>query len=152
MIDNSPITIKMDQGNGSNVFDDALAIRKAVFVCEQGVLEQNERDEWDQSSIHFVAYINDIPIATVRVCLFEESAKICRTAVLKEYRRRGIATELCQHCIEHIKNREYPLVFLHSQTYIKSLYESLGFVSEGEEFLEENIPHVKMKKYLNKVV
>lgn len=31
-----------------------------------------------------------------------------------------------------------------AQVYAKPFYESLGFVEEGEEYLEDDIPHVEM--------
>jgi predicted GNAT family N-acyltransferase len=37
---------------------------------------------------------------------------------------------------------------IHSQEYIKSFYQKLGFVEEGEIFEEAGIPHVKMRKSL----
>jgi len=149
MIENLNASIKMETGINNDVFFDALAIRKTVFVNEQSVPEQNELDEWDDTAVHFVTYINDIPVATARVYLFKQSAKICRIAVIKEHRGCGLAKKLCKYCIDYIESAGYPLVFLHSQTYIKDLYESLGFAVEGDEFLEENIPHIKMVKHLN---
>jgi predicted GNAT family N-acyltransferase len=148
MIENLPASIRMGNGINNDVFTDAMKIRNIVFVNEQGVPKQNELDEWDNTAFHFVAYINDVPVATARVYFFKECAKICRVAVLKKYRRRGFAKKLCEYCVDYIENMGYALVFLHSQTYIKALYESLGFTIEGGEFLEENIPHIKMVKHL----
>ena len=35
-------------------------------------------------------------------------------------------------------------VRIESQTYAAKMYEGLGFVQIGEEFLEDGIPHVQM--------
>jgi len=148
MIEDSSISIKKGNGVDNNVFHDALTIRKTVFIDEQGVPEKNEIDKWDATAVHFVLYVDNIPVATARIYFFKQSAKICRVAVQREYRKQGLAKKLCVFCVDYIENKKYPLVFLHSQTYIISLYESLGFVTEGAEFIEENIPHIKMVKRL----
>ena len=68
---------------------DAMYIRKAVFMQEQGFY--NEFDETDKISTHVVLYNTDgKPVATGR--LFPDSDKpnsyiIGRVAVLKEFRR-----------------------------------------------------------------
>ena len=40
-------------------------------------------------------------------------------------------------------------VVIHAQEYIKGLHLKLGFVEEGETFLEGEIPHIKMRKKLS---
>ncbi|BAY65980.1 GCN5-related N-acetyltransferase [Calothrix brevissima NIES-22] len=54
-----------------------------------------------------------------------------------------------EKAIEIIANQNIPEIVVHSQAYIKALYENLGFIPEGEIFIEADIPHVKMKKKLS---
>ena len=35
-------------------------------------------------------------------------------------------------------------ILLHSQTQVKHFYKKLGFEPEGNEFFEDDIPHIKM--------
>lgn len=75
---------------------DAMYIRKAVFMQEQGF--HNEFDETDKISTHVVLYNTDgKPVATGR--LFPDSDKpnsyiIGRVAVLKEFRRNSLGSEV----------------------------------------------------------
>jgi predicted GNAT family N-acyltransferase len=39
-------------------------------------------------------------------------------------------------------------VFVHSQLPAVSFYSRRGYVAEGDTFLEEGVPHVKMRKVL----
>ena len=52
-----------------------------------------------------------------------------------------------KHSIKAIK--EYfkeNTIKISAQTYLKSFYESHGFIQKGEEYLEDNIPHIAMFK------
>jgi ElaA protein len=75
----------------------------------------------------------------------EEEAAIGR--VLAAERRRGYASEVLRAGIAAAK--EYfgmDRIYLEAQTYAKSLYEKQGFIRCGEEFLEDGIPHIPMRK------
>ena len=70
---------------------DSLAlIRKLVFVKEQNVPEELEWDEFDDSSIHFLATHKDQPIACARL---KTDGQIGRMAVLASYRSQGTGSE-----------------------------------------------------------
>lgn len=59
---------------------------------------------------------------------------IANVAVLPEYRRRGIARQLTQKCIEHARQRHMPSIWLHVRQEnegAKNLYQSLGFVARA---------------------
>ena len=60
-------------------------------------------------------------------------------------RRRGIGTEMVRRALDFIKRElNEDAVRIESQTYAAEMYERLGFVRVGEEFLEDGIPHVQM--------
>lgn len=136
-------------GKNSFVFQDAYHIRIKVFSEEQGISKNNELDEYDDTAYHCVIYIGDIPIACARMNIIKDTAKICRIAVMKESRRCGYATLLCKHIISIAQQRGAKYAYLHAQTNISDLYRKIGFISEGETFIEEGIPHVRMIKKLS---
>lgn len=142
-------------------YSDAMKVRYAVFVEEQKIAYERETDDYDKSSYHVVLYIRQfeshIPIACGRLykdCIDEQvrfksyennAAHIGRVAVLKEYRRKGYATFICNRLIEIARSLcGINTVILHSQKYAVPLYLKLGFYCVGKEFLEENIPHFEM--------
>jgi len=45
---------------------DAFGIRELVFVVEQEVDAAEEYDEYEDSSVHFLAEIDGIPVGTAR--------------------------------------------------------------------------------------
>ena len=132
-------------------FSDAMKIRIPVFVHEQKVPQEHELDDNDKISYHAVLYEDEIPVACGRLYFTADDAHIGRVAVLKQYRRKGYATEICRKLIDlAISLNKADIITLDAQTYAIGLYKKLGFKVIGKEFLDENIPHFKMELELKK--
>lgn len=126
------------------------AIRETVFLDEQGVSPELEFDGEDETSTHFLAYLQQQPVGTTRIRNLDQvTVKIERVAVIKSARRKGIATQLMQAAIEHAQARNCQKVVVNAQEYVKDLYIKLGFKQVSERFDEAGIPHVKMIKELS---
>lgn len=122
-------------------------IRKQVFQLEQGINEQLEFDGLDATAIHLLAYLENQPVGTARIRKLDETtAKIERLSVLPTARKRGVGKQLMTKAIDLITQQNYHKIIIHSQEYIKSLHQKLGFEQIGNTFDEANIPHVKMIK------
>ena len=126
----------------------ALPVREAVFVVEQGVPEELERDEFDADAVHVVALdAHGHCIGTGR--MFEESnttARIGRMAVSAEWRRGGVGTALFCRLIEAAAGRGYSDIVLSAQVDAIDFYRRFGFVEEGEQYLDADIPHLTMRR------
>jgi predicted GNAT family N-acyltransferase len=122
----------------------AFAIRKRVFVKEQGVPEEIEMDRDDERAIHFLALEGNKAVGTARVVMRQGSAKIGRMAVLKNYRRKGIGKRLLQRTIITARKRGAQNIYLHAQVPVIGFYEALAFRCVGRVFKEAAIPHRKM--------
>ncbi|MDZ8050758.1 MAG: GNAT family N-acetyltransferase [Aulosira sp. ZfuVER01] len=126
------------------------AIRIAVFQHEQGVDSALEFDGKDEISQHLIAYFNQEAVGTARIrYLDNQTAKVERLAVLSKARGNRIGQQLMEKALEILASQNIPEVVIHAQEYIKALYEKMGFVQEGEIFIEADIAHVKMKKKLH---
>ena len=73
---------------------------------------------------------------------------IGRLAVLEEYRGRGLGAEAVRALIEEAENRGMNRVYLGAQVHAKGFYEKLGFSAYGEPYVEANIKHILMERYL----
>ena len=72
--------------------------------------------------------------------------KIERVAVLLELRRLNVGSILIKNIIKHHMNLNDNISFiLHSQVAVSDFYKSLNFISYGNEFFEDGIPHIAMK-------
>ncbi|MGB5097386.1 MAG: GNAT family N-acetyltransferase, partial [Porticoccaceae bacterium] len=114
------------------------AIRRLVFVGEQGIPEAVEFDRQDAAARHWLASTTDgHPIGCGR--LLED--RVGRLAVLPEYRRQGVGAALLRRIIRDALAGGQGTLQLHAQTQALAFYEALGFEPRGEEFLEAGIPH-----------
>jgi predicted GNAT family N-acyltransferase len=123
--------------------DTANEIRRKVFVEEQQVSREEEYDSFEESSIHYLVYLNDLPIGTARWRITKDGIKLERFAVLQEYRNSGAGTVILKKVLEDV----IPLgkkVYLHAQITAINFYLKANFATEGDEFIEANIRHYKM--------
>ena len=127
----------------------ALEIRRQVFVLEQGVPLDIERDGEEQRCTHFLVYSEDIVVGTGRLRPYQNATvKIERMAVLPSWRNRGIGRDLLEHMLSHATAAGYRTAILHAQTPAMRFYQRAGFRQEGDVFYEADLPHVKMKRQL----
>lgn len=126
--------------------DDAPAIRavrRRVFIEEQKVSEAEEWDGLDADCRHVLA--EDAGSRAIGTGRLKPDGKIGRVAVLRHWRGRGVGVALVRELISMARHADLPECYLHAQTYALGFYEKLGFVAEGEEFLDANIPHKAMR-------
>jgi predicted GNAT family N-acyltransferase len=134
---------------GDQQQQEAFRIREAVFVQEQNVPADEEYDEYETSSRHFLAYADGTtPCGTARWRFTDKGIKLERFAVLKEFRSRKVGSALVQAVLDDV--RQHPLsggkpTYLHAQVTAMPLYAKFGFQPVGDMFLECDIQHYKMK-------
>jgi len=129
-------------------YDDALAVRFAVFVEEQGVPEDLEVDEHEDEAVHFVAYLDGEPVGAARLRAHDDDAKVERVAVLPAHRGEGHGAAIMREVEGVAAARDYARVVLHAQTRAAGFYDRLGYERVGDQFDEAGIPHVEMIKPL----
>ncbi|WP_445486873.1 GNAT family N-acetyltransferase [Niallia sp. 03133] len=128
---------------------DALYVRRTVFVDEQQVPEEEEIDQFEQDSIHFVLYDESKPIGAGRYRIFDEYGKVERICILKESRKGGSGKTLMNKIEEYAKKNGAPALKLNAQIQAIPFYSKLGYEVVSEEFLDAGIPHKTMKKKLS---
>lgn len=134
---------------GWNEAGDLLrAVRKTVFVDEQGVLAELEWDGRDEHCIHVLA---ETPagdaIGTGRLL---PDGHIGRMAVLKHWRGRGVGSALLERLVAVAREQGFDRVELSAQTHAIDFYARFGFEALGDEYLDAGIPHRAMRLALVK--
>lgn len=118
------------------------AIRRAVFIEEQGVPEELEWDDIDAHCHHVLALAADgTEIGTGRLT---PEGRIGRMAVLRDWRDRGVGSAILQDLLLQARLAGHATVRLHAQTHALAFYARYGFTATGAEFQEANIPHRAM--------
>lgn len=125
------------------LFDKAREIRELVFVQEQEVSRDEEFDEFESNSRHYLLSIGDQAIATARWRVIGDKTKLERFAMLKEYRNKGYGDKILEKVIEDALGAGNDL-YLHAQLKAIPFYTRRGFEQVGDLFLECDIEHYKM--------
>ena len=129
-------------------FTQALEIRQKVFVLEQQVPLELERDEFDEAATHVLLLADGIPVGTGRIFADSDqadTARLGRVAVLKEYRGLKFGQVLIARLLDEIRAQpQFRRVLIHAQTSVVELYARFGFEKIGEEFYEAGIAHYTM--------
>jgi predicted GNAT family N-acyltransferase len=139
--------------------DACFAVRKDVFVAEQGVPEDIEYDAHDAGAVHVLAVGEDgVPLGTGRLLYGAEAAgktggdpgvgSLGRLAVTRAARGLGVGAALVRAFEEAARARGLAAVDLHAQTHALGFYEKLGYEAYGPEFPDAGIPHRAMRRAL----
>ncbi|MDH3342963.1 MAG: GNAT family N-acetyltransferase [Gammaproteobacteria bacterium] len=124
-------------------------IRTTVFIEEQQVPVEQEWDEFDKQSIHFLAIHENRPVATARL---KPDGQIGRMAVIEKYRHQGIGTQLLNKVLLHAKNNNFSMIYIHAQKKAIGFYKKFDFIYNGNEFMDAGIEHVAMYKLLSNTI
>ncbi|MEO9869296.1 GNAT family N-acetyltransferase [Ekhidna sp.] len=128
-----------------------FAIREEVFVVEQKVTAEEEFDEFEEESHHFVALDqNDDPIGSARWRYTDKGIKLERFTAKESLRGKGIGTAIVKAVIENIsqKAKAGTYLYMHAQLSAVPLYLKFGFETKGDQFDECGIMHYLMWREL----
>lgn len=121
------------------------ALRRVVFIKEQGVSEADEVDDLDDLALHLLASDAGRPVGTARLLTYGSTGKIGRVCVLAECRGTGLGAALIRAGLETFRARGgIETVKLGAQAYAQGFYEKLGFTPIGGIYEDAGIPHIDM--------
>jgi predicted GNAT family N-acyltransferase len=134
----------------------ALAVREVVFIEEQSVPEDMERDEEDRHAYHLLAVDKGHAIGTGRLVTLKESppgetgqwGRVGRMAVLQAYRKSGVGSRLLTMFEAEARKRGFAGIMLHAQLTAMEFYKRHGYEPHGAVFEEAGMPHLEMKRRL----
>ncbi len=129
--------------------DKVYSIREEVFVVEQEVDRDEEFDEFEEVSTHFLIIDESgDPIGAARWRRTSNGIKMERFAVKKSWRGKGVGAALVAAVLDSIEKSEGTgqLLYMHAQLDAIPLYSKFGFEKKGEMFEECNILHYTMEK------
>lgn len=121
------------------------ALRRAVFIEEQGVPEAEELDDQDDRAIHLLAWHDGRPVGSARILLLGDTGKISRVCVLAPARGRGLGAALIRASLDVLRVQPgITRAKLGSQAHAIGFYEKLGFAAHGPVYDDAGIPHRDM--------
>ncbi|MDC3109578.1 GNAT family N-acetyltransferase [Flavobacteriales bacterium] len=123
-----------------------FSLRSEVFIVEQECPYQDV-DGKDAEADHLLLYENNILCGYTRIFpknTYFKEASFGRTVVKKTHRGKGYGHALVKESLKYLKKKNEDTIKISAQSYLTEFYASHGFVSKGEEYLEDNIPHTAM--------
>jgi ElaA protein len=119
-------------------------LRERVFVVEQecAYLDLDGRD-LEPGTRHLYVDVAGVPVAYLRVLEERGGLRIGRVLVDPDHRGRRLAERLMRAALDVVGERPCRL---DAQSHLAGWYRRFGFEPCGEEFLEDGIPHVPMRR------
>ncbi|MGW2299486.1 GNAT family N-acetyltransferase [Streptomyces sp. NPDC001809] len=136
-----------------------FAVRREVFVVEQGVPQELEYDTYDATAVHVLAVREDgLPLGTGRLLHGADAVgktgadasvgSLGRLAVSGAARGLGVGAALVRGIEDAAREHGLTAVDLHAQTHALGFYERLGYEAYGPEFPDADMPHRAMRRVL----
>lgn len=137
------LKIKTFNSLTTNELYEILKIRSLIFVVEQNCIYQ-DMDDIDYESTH--VWLEQKEIKAYLRYFKKDKNTIQIGRVLTKEHGIGLGKKLMEESIKEIKkDKTIKTIYLEAQTYALNVYKKFGFKEYGKEFLEDNIPHIKMK-------
>ncbi|TBX71184.1 GNAT family N-acetyltransferase [Flavobacterium silvisoli] len=126
-----------------------LQLRSEVFVVEQNCVYQ-DIDGKDQKAIHLIGEVDGEIVCYARLFKpndYFEQASIGRVVVKPNFRDKKLGHVLMREAIIVMKKYfDSTKITISAQLYLKKFYESHGFIQTSDMYLEDDIPHIEMRK------
>lgn len=118
-------------------------LRQDVFVVEQECPYPDlDGRDLEPDTRHVILDHDDVVLGYARVLGDGDSWRIGRVVLAPEARGQGLADAIMDTALRLSKGRD---VVLDAQTPLVGWYATFGFEPDGEEFLEDGIPHTPMR-------
>lgn len=143
------MSIKICKAENISDLEKCLNIRYQVFTVEKGVPKDIEVDSFDNlESVchHFLILKDNEPCGTLRCMNVEDSVKVQRFCILKDFRNLGIGKTAMEFVEEFYKKIGKMKIQMDSKYSVYKFYEKCGYKQVSDVFMEANIGHIKMIK------
>lgn len=135
---------------GSDAWKTAVKLRENSLRKPLGQsFSQEELDE-EKDHLHIVGMLLTKIIAAAALVPEGTAMKMQRVAVKESLRNMNIGSKLMNHCEIYAHRSGFRTIYCHARDSAVNFYLKNHYVSEGDYFEEDGIPHLKMKKNLSK--
>ena len=127
-----------------------LQLRNEVFAVEQNSVYQ-DCDNKDLAAHHLSGWKDGAIVAYSRILppgvSYPNAASFGRVVITPAARGQHLGHQLVLYTLENLYRLFGPVpVVIGAQLYLKKFYEGFSFVSKGDKYLEDGIPHIIMEK------
>jgi GNAT superfamily N-acetyltransferase len=135
---------------GSEKYKSLLKLRYEILRKPRDIELSDKDTAADDKKIHIAAFENEKPVGCVLLKpLNAQTLWLHQMAVLKEHQGQGIGARLIRHAEALAAARGFSMIDMHANRSAQGFYKKLGYVTEGEEFIENAVPAIRMIKSLS---
>lgn len=126
-----------------------VELRNTILLEPIGLPYFDDAFEQDEESLFCAGYKDSELIACCVLTQLEDGlVRLRQMAVLEEYQRQGIGSQLLSFAENVARENGFKEVTLHAQRKVEEFYLENGYHFNGEEFVEAGIVHILMNKNL----
>lgn len=132
-----------------NQLYDILQLREEVFEIEQSCIYP-DMDNKDKQAHHLMLYKDERLLAYARLLnkgiSYTDYSSIGRVCTHSSVRKEGYGKQIMEEAIQRSKTlfSDTKTIKISAQSYLLKFYSKLGFTAIGDEYLEDDIPHIGM--------
>ncbi len=146
---NIKLVISMEFKILNDLNDDIIAIRNEAFVLGRGVPKEIELDGRDGELLHFCMYDGEKLVSYLRAeDMGNGMMHIGRVATKESERGKGHGRVLFEYLFKYSRENRFKALEVSAVYTAVGFYEKLGFIAEGDYYLETGVNHIYMKKTL----
>jgi predicted GNAT family N-acyltransferase len=132
----------------SNEYWKIVQIREIVLRIPLGLRFSLSEIQNESEELIFGIQVNNQWIGSCQYQIFNNEAKMRQVAILDAYKRKGYGKKMVIQSMEILKQKSIQKIYCHARASAVPFYENLGFQTISDEFMEVNIPHFKMQKFV----
>ncbi len=138
--------------HNSKEYWDTVHLRELVLRQPLGMRFSAEELELENNSYHIAAYDENHKIvgAAMFVPLSPTKLKMRQVVIAEDWQGRGIGKELIEFAETFAQSKGYQIIEANARQTAIGFYEKMNYQTQGKEFTEVGIPHMKIEKKLNK--
>jgi len=134
---------------GSTNYKTLLKLRHEVLRKPLSLELSGKDTATDDKEFHIAAFENESPIGCVLLRpISADTIKLRQMAVSDAYQGIGVGAKLVRYAEALAATRGFKTMEMHARKSAQGFYEKLGYVVEGDEFIEATVPTIKMRKPL----
>lgn len=128
-------------------YDATLALRDGLLRKPLGLRFTEVELAKEETSYHFGGWIGtDLAACLVLTPSSETRVQLRQCVVREELRGKGYGKKIVQFAETFAREHRYRQITMHARVTAIGFYEKLGYLVEGEPYIEVTIPHVTMGK------
>jgi predicted GNAT family N-acyltransferase len=130
----------------SPFYQEAVTLRENILRKPLGLLISHDELKMEKKHIPIVGLWKDEVLATALLVPENTTCKMRQVAVKTTYQNQGIGSQLMHFCEEYARSLGFDTLYCHARNSAVPFYLNNQFISEGEYFDEDTLPHLKMVK------